>query len=97
MHYGTSILMSSINLTFTVFLQNQNQILMGTGLKLCIKLLLGVTQTSVAIKHIAILKCNVFFHYCDAREISKILCKTRTHMNSIYIAGIMFVRQMNGL
>ena len=54
-------------------------------LELCFQVLF-YWKFSVWIKRIVIMKCDLFFHYCNAEE---------THFtieNSIYIAGIMFVR-----
>ena len=50
----------------------------------------------VRIKRIAIAKCVLFFHYCDSKEIfffffrdTKLVLQTKkTHVNSIYIVGI---------
>ena len=60
----------------------------------------GMIENRVQIKHIAIVKCDLIFHYRDAKEISfynfrdKKLCAKheKTHVNSIYVVGIMFVR-----
>ena len=51
-------------------------------------------------KHVAIAKCDLVFHYCNAKEISFYYCcnaklyakHKKTHVNSIYIVGIMFFR-----
>ena len=53
----------------------------------------------VQIKHITITKCNPFFHYCDAKEISllflryKTLCKTwkTTHEFHLYCSDYVFM------
>ena len=55
-------------------------------------------------KRIMVAKCKLFFHYCEVKEISfyyfldtkhKTLCKT--HVNSINIVVIKFVRLINGV
>ena len=54
----------------------------------------------VRIKRIAIAKWDIFFYYCDAREIplyyfgdTKLFAKReKAHVNSIYFVGIMSVR-----
>ena len=59
----------------------------------------------VRVKRIAITKCNLFFHYCDSKEISfdyfrdtKLRTKhIKAQVTSNYIVGIMFERQMNGV
>ena len=55
--------------------------------------------TRIRIKRIAIVKCDLFFHYSDAKEISfyhfcdtKLRAKHEKNMSSIYSVGIMFVR-----
>ena len=54
------------------------------------------------IKRIAIGKCDLFSHYCDAKEIFyyfsdiKLGAKhEKTHATSIHIVRIMFVRPVN--
>ena len=59
-----------------------------------------VAQLRVRIKRIEIAKCDLFFHYCNAKEISfyyfrdtKLCAKYgKTQVHSIYIVGFMFER-----
>ena len=59
----------------------------------------------VRIKRITIAKCNLFFDYRDTKEIllyyfcnTKLCAKhKKRHLNSIYTAGIMFIRQIDGV
>ena len=59
----------------------------------------GLIPHRVSIKHVTINKCDLFFHNHNAKEISfchfhytKLSGKHETHVNSIYIVGIMFIR-----
>ena len=59
----------------------------------------NTTRAEFELSVIAIAKCNLFFHYCDSKEISfyyfrdtKLVQDTKKHVNSIYIVGIMFFR-----
>ena len=62
--------------------------------------LLVYTIPSVRMKRIAIAICDLFFHYCEIKEISFCYsCDTKPcakqekiHVNSIFIIGIMFLR-----